>query len=90
MRFQSKVTLTNYCPRFPETAGYFIYTYDAIGNPTTFNGYGLTRDGRQLKKMEKIENPDLAIEFRYNADGIRRGSHWIGSWNTIHNGHRFL
>ena len=21
--------------------------------------------------MEKIENPDFAIEFRYNADGIR-------------------
>ena len=90
MRFQSKVTLTNYCPRFPETAGYFIYTYDAIGNPTTFNGYGLTWDGRQLKKMEKIENPDLAIEFLYNADGIRRGSHWIGSWNIIHCSHRFL
>ena len=68
MRFQSKVTLTNYCPRFPETAGYFIYTYDAIGNPTTFNGYGLTWDGQQLKKMLKS---GLVMEFRYSADGIR-------------------
>ena len=47
------------------------FAYDAIGNPTTFNGYDLAWDGRQLKKMEKIENPDFAIEFLYNADGIR-------------------
>ena len=42
--------------------------YDAIGNPTTYNGYELTWDGRQLKKMQKTNS---VIEFRYNADGIR-------------------
>ena len=42
--------------------------YDAIGNPTTYNGYSLTWDGRQLKKMEKTNS---VIEFLYNADGIR-------------------
>ena len=42
--------------------------YDAIGNPTTYNGYDLTWDGRQLKKMQKS---GLVMEFCYNADGIR-------------------
>ena len=42
--------------------------YDAIGNPTTYNGYSLTWDGRQLKEMEKTNS---VIEFLYNADGIR-------------------
>ena len=42
--------------------------YDAIGNPTTYNGYSLTWGGRQLKKMEKTNS---VIEFLYNADGIR-------------------
>ena len=42
--------------------------YDAIGNPTTYNGYSLTWDGRQPKKMEKTNS---VIEFLYNADGIR-------------------
>ena len=43
-------------------------SYDAIGNPTTFNGYALTWHGRQLKEMEKS---DSVIKFLYNADGIR-------------------
>jgi len=43
-------------------------SYDAIGNPTTFNGYTLTWFGRQLKKMEKSGS---TLEFLYNADGIR-------------------
>jgi len=44
------------------------FSYDAIGNPTTFNGYTLTWHGRQLKEMEKVGS---VIEFVYNADGIR-------------------
>ena len=42
--------------------------YDAIGNPTTYNGYSLTWDGRQLKKMGRNA---YVLEFLYNADGIR-------------------
>ena len=43
-------------------------SYDAIGNPTTFNGYALTWHGRQLKKMK---SDSQEIKFLYNADGIR-------------------
>ena len=43
-------------------------SYDAIGNPKTFNGYTLSWHGRQLKKMTKSGS---TIEFLYNADGIR-------------------
>ena len=58
------------------------FSYDAIGNPTTFNGYTLTWFGRQLKKMEKSGS---VIEFTYNADGIRtnkivNGTNHIYTW----------
>lgn len=44
--------------------------YDAIGNPTTFNGYDLTWHGRQLKQMSRNGVQSL-LKFMYNADGIR-------------------
>ena len=43
-------------------------TYDALGNPLTYNGYAMTWHGRQLKEMEKTNS---VIQFLYNADGIR-------------------
>lgn len=45
-------------------------SYDAIGNPTTFNGYDLTWHGRQLKQMSRNGGQSL-LKFMYNADGIR-------------------
>lgn len=45
-------------------------SYDAIGNPTTFNGYDLTWHGRQLKQMSRNSGQSL-LKFMYNADGIR-------------------
>ena len=45
-------------------------SYDAIGNPTTFNGYDLTWHGRQLKQMSRNGGQSL-LKFKYNADGIR-------------------
>ena len=45
-------------------------SYDAIGNPTTFNGYDLTWHGRQLRQMSRNGGQSL-LKFMYNADGIR-------------------
>ena len=45
-------------------------SYDAIGNPTAFNGYDLTWHGRQLKQMSRNGGQSL-LKFKYNADGIR-------------------
>ena len=46
------------------------FSYDTIGNPTTFNGYDLTWHGRQLKQMSRNGGQSL-LKFMYNADGIR-------------------
>ncbi|QGU96697.1 hypothetical protein GOM49_17845 [Clostridium bovifaecis] len=44
-------------------------TYDAIGNPLTYDGYTLTwEQGRQLATMK---SNDYDISFKYNVDGIR-------------------
>lgn len=45
-------------------------SYDAIGNPTTFDGYVLTWHGRQLKEMNRNSGQSV-LKFKYNADGIR-------------------
>lgn len=45
-------------------------SYDASGNPTTFNGYDLTWNGHQLKVMSRNGGQSL-LKFKYNADGIR-------------------
>ena len=42
--------------------------YDALGNPTTYNGYDLTWEGRQLMEMESSSR---VVSFAYNADGLR-------------------
>lgn len=44
-------------------------SYDAIGNPTAFDGWALTwQAGRQLVSMSKT---GTAASFQYNADGLR-------------------
>ena len=41
--------------------------YDAIGNPTTYRGWGMTWQGRQLTKAVK----DKTVTFTYDSEGIR-------------------
>lgn len=44
-------------------------TYDAIGNPLTYDGNTYTwQNGRQLAS---IKNASKEVKFKYNADGIR-------------------
>ena len=43
-------------------------TYDAIGNPLSFDGQSFTWSGRELWKYE---SSDSEIEFRYNEYGLR-------------------
>ena len=46
------------------------YTYDAIGNPSYYNGYALTWNGRQLMEMN-MNMGQVVLNFAYNSDGIR-------------------
>ena len=41
--------------------------YDAIGNPTSYRGWGMTWQGRQLTKAVK----DKTVTFTYDSEGIR-------------------
>ena len=41
--------------------------YDAIGNSTTYRGWGMTWQGRQLTKAVK----DKTVTFTYDSEGIR-------------------
>ena len=43
-------------------------SYDAIGNPTSYLGWNMTWQGRQLASATKDEN---ALSFTYDANGIR-------------------
>ena len=43
---------------------------DAIGNPTTYNGYTLEWNGRKLMEMS-MNVGQFLYTFAYNADGIR-------------------
>ncbi|EYE87298.1 hypothetical protein Q428_14025, partial [Fervidicella metallireducens AeB] len=44
-------------------------TYDAIGNPLTYNGWDYTWEmGRQLSGMSK---PGMDVSYKYNSEGIR-------------------
>ncbi len=43
-------------------------TYDAIGNPLTYNGYTMTWEGRQLLHMY---NGFTNVQFAYNENGFR-------------------
>ena len=51
--------------------------YDAIGNPTTYRGWGMTWQGRQLTKAVK----DKTVTFTYDSEGIRT-SKTVGSTTT--------
>ena len=51
--------------------------YDKIGNPTTYRGWGMTWQGRQLVKAEK----DKKISFTYDSEGVRT-SKTVGSTTT--------
>ena len=50
--------------------GSMVYQYDAIGNPTTYNGYTLEWNGRKLMEMS-MNVGQFLYTFAYNADGIR-------------------
>ena len=50
--------------------GSTVYQYDAIGNPTTYNGYTLEWNGRKLMEMS-MNVGQFLYTFAYNADGIR-------------------
>jgi RHS repeat-associated protein len=44
-------------------------TYDAIGNPLSYDGWTYTwENGRQLKSLS---NASTSLSFKYNSDGIR-------------------
>jgi RHS repeat-associated protein len=44
--------------------------YDALGNPTTYNGYDLTWEGRQLMEMSTAGG-QFKYTFEYNDEGLR-------------------
>lgn len=45
-------------------------TYDAIGNPLSYDGWTYTwEEGRQLKSLAKT---DTSLSFKYNSSGLRR------------------
>ena len=46
----------------------YSYTYDAIGNPTTYRGASLAFNGRQLTSYNDGAN---AISYTYDASGLR-------------------
>ena len=50
--------------------GSVTYAYDAVGNPTTYNGYTLEWNGRKLMEMS-MNVGQFLYTFAYNADGIR-------------------
>ena len=50
--------------------GSTVYQYDAVGNPTTYNGYTLEWNGRKLMEMS-MNGGQFLYTFAYNADGIR-------------------
>ena len=50
--------------------GSTVYQYDAIGTPTTYNGYTLEWNGRKLMEMS-MNGGQFLYTFAYNADGIR-------------------
>ena len=56
-------------------------TYDAIGNPDTYNGYSLTWNGRQLMKMS-MNNGQFEYRFTYNDEGIRTSKTSSGTTHT--------
>ena len=45
-------------------------TYDALGNPLTYNGYAMTWDGRQLMEMN-MAGGQFKYTFTYNDEGLR-------------------
>ena len=51
--------------------------YDKIGNPTSYRGWGMTWQGRQLVKAEK----DKKLSFTYDSEGVRT-SKTVGSTTT--------
>ncbi|MBQ8044966.1 MAG: RHS repeat-associated core domain-containing protein, partial [Bacteroidales bacterium] len=53
-------------------------TYDALGNPLTYNGYAMTWDGRQLMEMS-MTGGQFVYSFTYNDEGIRTSKNAAGS-----------
>ena len=45
-------------------------TYDALGNPLTYNSYAMTWDGRQLMEMN-MAGGQFKYTFTYNDEGLR-------------------
>ncbi len=56
-------------------------TYDAIGNPLTYNGWDMSWHGRQLMEISK-NGGQVTYEFTYNADGIRTAKNVNGTVHT--------
>ena len=44
--------------------------YDALGNPTTYNGYTLKWEGRQLMEMS-MNAGQIKHTFEHNDEGLR-------------------
>ncbi|MBM7868536.1 RHS repeat-associated protein [Clostridium pascui] len=66
--YEYKYEDTNWKDKLTSFNGKSI-TYDAIGNPLTYDGYTYTwEQGRQLKSMTKEGS---SISFKYNDSGIR-------------------
>ena len=56
------------------------FSYDAIGNPQSYNGYTLTWDGRKLMEMS-MNGGQFRYSFEYNEDGIRTAKYSNGTWH---------
>ena len=56
------------------------FSYDAIGNPQSYNGYTLTWDGRKLTEMN-MGAGQFRYSFEYNEDGIRTAKYSNGTWH---------
>jgi RHS repeat-associated protein len=56
------------------------FSFDAIGNPATFNGYSLTWNGRTLMEMS-MNGGQFKYSFTYNDEGIRTAKYSNGTWH---------
>jgi len=58
-------------------------TYDAIGNPLTYDNYAYTwQKGRQLATMKHNDN-GIDISYKYNASGIRTEKKVVENSQTV-------
>lgn len=55
-------------------------TYDSMGNPTSYRGFNLAWEGKQLSSYSRmIGSQTIACAYSYNEDGLRTQK--IGSLN---------